>query len=91
MDIGPMELLIVLGIVVLLFGPGKIAGVGGAIGNSVREFRKAVRPDEDAPPETSVAPTPAPGATYTAVQPLLPPPSAEYVPGRTEEPAVRPH
>lgn len=83
MDIGPMELVIVLGIVVLLFGPGKIAGLGGAIGNSVREFRKAVRPDEDLP----TPPAPGTGTTYTPAQPAPPPPAVEYVPGRTEKPA----
>jgi sec-independent protein translocase protein TatA len=39
-SIGATELLIILGIVVLLFGAGKLSGVGGALGKSIREFRE---------------------------------------------------
>ena len=38
---GPVELIIILLIVVMIFGAGKLADLGGAIGRSVREFRKA--------------------------------------------------
>lgn len=48
-NFGAPELLILLGIVVLVFGTAKLSGVGNALGNSVREFRKAVREDDDAP------------------------------------------
>lgn len=44
--VGIPELLLVLVIVVLIFGTAKLSGVGGAIGNSIREFRKAVTDDE---------------------------------------------
>ena len=37
---GPMELIIVLVIVMLIFGVGKLPQVGNAIGRSLREFRK---------------------------------------------------
>lgn len=43
---GVPELLIILVIVIVLFGASRIAGIGGAIGSSVREFRKSVRDDE---------------------------------------------
>lgn len=42
------ELLIILAIVVLIFGPGKLGDVGGALGKSIREFRKAHQGDDDA-------------------------------------------
>ncbi len=48
--IGIPELLIVLGIVVLIFGTSKLTGVGGALGSSIRDFRKAITDDEDAKP-----------------------------------------
>lgn len=35
------ELLIVLGIIVLLFGPTRLAGLGEAVGKAIREFREA--------------------------------------------------
>jgi len=40
------ELIIVLAIVILLFGPSRLAGLGGAVGKAMREFRDATRPDE---------------------------------------------
>lgn len=42
------ELLIILVIVIAIFGVGRIAGIGGALGGSIREFKKAVK-DDDAP------------------------------------------
>ena len=48
--LGPLELLIILLIVIALFGAGRIAGVGRALGTSVRDFRREARTgldDED--------------------------------------------
>ncbi|NJL34057.1 MAG: twin-arginine translocase TatA/TatE family subunit [Chloroflexaceae bacterium] len=48
--LGPWELLIILLIVIAVFGASRIAGIGSAIGGSIREFKKAVRDgDADAP------------------------------------------
>jgi len=47
MDIGPTELIIVLVIVLLLFGPGRIASLGRELGSSIRQFRKGM----ETPPE----------------------------------------
>lgn len=38
--LGPVELIIILLIIVLVFGAGRIAGIGGALGKSIREFKK---------------------------------------------------
>ena len=46
MPIGWQELLIVLVIVLIVFGAGKLAGVGGALGRSVREFRQSSKDDD---------------------------------------------
>ena len=51
---GVPELLIILLIVIVLFGASRLAGIGGAIGNSVREFRKSVREDDE--PTTAAKP-----------------------------------
>ncbi len=52
--LGPFELLLILAIVVLIFGVGKMADIGGALGKSIREFRKAARePEEAATPTVS--------------------------------------
>lgn len=41
------ELLIILVIVVLVFGPGRLGDVGGAVGKSIREFRKSSQGDDE--------------------------------------------
>lgn len=46
--IGWGELLIILVIVVAVFGAGRLAGIGGALGGSIREFKKAVKEDDAA-------------------------------------------
>ncbi|MCL5110503.1 MAG: twin-arginine translocase TatA/TatE family subunit [Chloroflexi bacterium] len=44
--VGPFELIIVLVIVILIFGVGKLPDIGGALGKSIREFKAGVS-DED--------------------------------------------
>lgn len=46
-NVGPFELIIILLIVIAVFGAGRIAGVGRALGTSVREFREEARNEED--------------------------------------------
>ena len=54
--IGPIEGLIILLVVVLIFGVGKLSDLGGALGKSVREFRRAARQDDDdAPPSQNAS------------------------------------
>ena len=60
---GPMELLLVLAVVVIIFGAGKLPEVGGAIGKGIKEFRKATKDDEpkqiaQASVETATPPLP---------------------------------
>jgi sec-independent protein translocase protein TatA len=38
---GPLEAVVILVIVLLIFGAGKLPQIGGALGKSIREFRKA--------------------------------------------------
>ena len=45
--LGVPELLIILLIVIALFGASRLAGVGAALGSSVRDFRKAVKEDDE--------------------------------------------
>ncbi len=44
--LGPTELTIILIIVILLFGVGRIGKIAGELGSGFREFRKAVSPEE---------------------------------------------
>jgi sec-independent protein translocase protein TatA len=47
--IGPLELVIILGVALLLFGGSKIADIGKGIGEGIRNFKKGIREDEDDP------------------------------------------
>jgi sec-independent protein translocase protein TatA len=49
--IGAPELLIILAIVVLIFGVGRIGKVGKELGTGMREFRKGLQGDENKPVE----------------------------------------
>ena len=44
---GPMEIGIILVIILIIFGVGKLPQVGGAIGKSISEFRKAKTGESD--------------------------------------------
>ena len=46
------ELLVILVIVIAIFGAGRLAGVGSALGGSIREFKKAVRDDDSTTAKT---------------------------------------
>lgn len=41
------EILIVLAIVLLLFGVGRISKIGGELGSGIRSFRKGLKGDEE--------------------------------------------
>jgi sec-independent protein translocase protein TatA len=45
--IGPLELLIVLGIVLLIFGPKRLPGLGRQLGASMREFKDSITSKSD--------------------------------------------
>jgi sec-independent protein translocase protein TatA len=47
LGIGPFELLLILAVVVIIFGVGRLPEVGGAIGKSIREFRRAAQEPEE--------------------------------------------
>lgn len=51
--IGPVELAIVLVIVLLIFGAGKLPQIGNALGKSIREFRKAKEEPLETPASNS--------------------------------------
>jgi len=76
---GPMELLIVLAIVLVLFGPKALPQLGKALGSAMREFKGAANKfnqeldadvardaQQSAPP---VTPKPAPAGTAPAASP----------------------
>jgi sec-independent protein translocase protein TatA len=46
-DFGLPELLIILVIIILLFGPGRIGKVAGELGKGIRSFREGLSGKED--------------------------------------------
>jgi sec-independent protein translocase protein TatA len=41
-SLGPVELIVILAIVIVIFGAGRLADLGGALGRGINEFRGAV-------------------------------------------------
>lgn len=82
-SLGAPELIIIGLIVVLLFGVGKLSGLGKDLGSSVKEFRKAVK-DDDAPPP----PQPLPPTQAIVVPPVqyLPPVQQAPAPPQYQQP-----
>ncbi len=52
--IGTPELLIVLVIVILVFGVGRIANIGGELGKGISAFRKGLKDGDEKKPEEEV-------------------------------------
>ena len=48
-DIGPTELIIILLIIVMLFGVGRISKIAGELGQGIREFRRGLAGEEHSP------------------------------------------
>lgn len=59
-NIGPGELLVILLLALIIFGPGKLPEVGRALGRTINEFRRATQEPPPAPPAPAPDPTPAP-------------------------------
>lgn len=56
----PTHLIIILAISLLVFGPGRLAELGGGLGHGIREFKRGLT--EDAPPRPEATdPDPHPG------------------------------
>jgi sec-independent protein translocase protein TatA len=45
--IGFPELIVILGVALLVFGPGKLPEIGSALGKGIRDFKKAFDGEED--------------------------------------------
>lgn len=60
MRIGPTELIIILIIVILLFGVGRIGKIAGELGSGIRAFKDGLGSDKDKKSETIETTTSAP-------------------------------
>jgi sec-independent protein translocase protein TatA len=50
----PMHLLIILVIVMIIFGPGKLPELGNSIGKAIRDFKKEMNESDKRPDSTPV-------------------------------------
>lgn len=89
-SLGAPELLIIGAVIILIFGVGKISGLGKELGTSIKEFRRAVK-DEDAeqaknaqqisaPPQQSLPPQQTQQYAPPAQQQYAPPPPPQQQP-----------
>ena len=67
-DISPIQVIIVLVIALLVFGPKRLPEMGRSIGRGIREFKGSIM-DDERPPAGSRAPEPQapPAASASAV------------------------
>jgi sec-independent protein translocase protein TatA len=71
MRLGGWEIALIVIAVILVFGVGKLAGIGGALGKSIRDFRKEVRGEKDTVDDTQQS------ATRKSIEEKSTPPEAE--------------
>ena len=67
--LGPMELVIILLVLVMLFGATRLKDLGGSLGQGIKEFRSAVKEEEQEappPPPSATTATAAPDAPVTS-------------------------
>jgi sec-independent protein translocase protein TatA len=65
-SLGPAELILIVLAIVLIFGASKLGDLGGALGKSVREFKKATKDDEAEAAERQTT------VTTTTIEPTSP-------------------
>ena len=82
-NIGPMEIILLLGLALLLFGAKRLPEIGRSLGSGMREFKDSVtgdrapEPRSELPPPVPAAP-PAPAPDAAPVQaPPAPAPAPE--------------
>jgi sec-independent protein translocase protein TatA len=89
-SIGPLELAIVLVIVLLIFGPKRLPGLGKQLGTGMREFKDSITgkdKDEDATDAFGQKKTDAAQITAAPVVADPPPAPAVAAPAPAEPPA----
>ena len=71
-SIGPLEIGLIVLVLLLVFGVSRVSDIGGALGRSIREFRREVR--EGAKDEDQTKPEPKSEAKVETRSEEAPPP-----------------
>jgi sec-independent protein translocase protein TatA len=66
--LGIGELLVILVIVMIIFGAGRLPDIGEGLGRGIRNFRKAVRAPDEIDVTPPADPNAAPGPSQTAAE-----------------------
>jgi TatA/E family protein of Tat protein translocase len=61
-NVGPMEILVVLIIALVVFGPKKLPELGNSLGKGIREFKGSIGGHDEQPSVTPTAPAAEPAA-----------------------------
>jgi sec-independent protein translocase protein TatA len=72
------EIIIVLVIILIIWGPGKLPSVGGAIGKGIREFRQHSSDEHEAAAGSTTAPTTPPTPVAGPVSAAVPAEAAQH-------------
>ena len=81
-SIGPLEIGIIALVVILLFGVGKLSGLGRDLGSSVKEFRRAIKDEDKEKAEAAAKIQQAPPAQQNGYQQ----PPQQYAPPPAQQP-----
>jgi sec-independent protein translocase protein TatA len=87
-NLGGPELIIVLVIVLIVFGAGKLPSVMRDVGKGVKEFKRA-QTEEEGSPAATMAPSGAPGPSASAAVPPAGSNASPATTSRPTEPAPR--
>ncbi len=95
MGIGFPELMIILVIIMIIFGAGKLPEIGSAFGRSIKNFKTSMKEAEEGEAQGEVESTPEPeavaenaesaGAEEPASEPASKPAEADAEPTKTTE------
>lgn len=80
-NVGPMEIILVLIVALIVFGPKKLPELGKSLGKGINEFKGSISGDHESPTEPVAVAAPAPvAATPTPVAPV----TTHRVEGKTQ-------
>jgi sec-independent protein translocase protein TatA len=66
MSLGPTELIIILVIVIVLFGVGRIGKIAGEMGSGIKAFKKGLQDDDEVDKEAGKSKEEVPDHTTNA-------------------------
>ena len=84
MPIHPFWIIAIIVVVLIVFGPGRLPELGGAIGKAMREFRKAT---SELTSEVTQSTQPSPPPPVAATPPAVVPAPTESTPAQGSESA----